>query len=51
MLTEMKSLVTACFQPAGVSNVSGNVVPVVSLESDIPVDGKDTSGAWKLKIE
>lgn len=27
------------------------VVPVVSLESDIPVDGKDTSGAWKLKIE
>ena len=31
---------------------SGNdVVPVVSLESDIPVDGKDASGAWKLKIE
>ena len=27
------------------------VVPVVSLESDIPVDGKDTSGAWKIKIE
>ena len=27
------------------------VVPIVSLESDIPVDGKDTSGAWKLKIE
>ena len=27
------------------------VVPVVSLESDFPVDGKDTSGAWKLKIE
>ena len=30
---------------------SHGVVPVVSLESDIPVDGKDTSGAWKLKIE
>ena len=27
------------------------VVPVVSLESNISVDGKDTSGAWKLKIE
>ena len=33
------------------SNYSFGVVPVVSLESDIPVDGKDTSGAWKLKIE
>ena len=32
------------------TNGSG-VVPVVSLESDISVDGKDTSGAWKLKIE
>ena len=39
-------------------NSSGNadsnnygVLPVVSLKSDIPVDGKDTSGAWKLKIE
>ena len=32
-------------------NCNGDVVPVVSLESDIPVDGKDTSGAWKLKIE
>ena len=31
--------------------IGRGVVPVVSLESDIPVDGKDTSGAWKLKIE
>ena len=32
-------------------SIGNGVVPVVSLESDIPVDGKDTSGAWKLKIE
>ena len=40
------------FYSGGGAYTSGNgVVPVVSLESDIPVDGKDTSGAWKLKIE
>ena len=33
------------------SGNSRGVVPVVSLESDILADGKDTSGAWKLKIE
>ena len=40
------------FYSLGNANTDGNgVVPVVSLESDISVDGKDTSGAWKLKIE
>ena len=43
---------TNLFGSNGSSNSSRHgVVPVVSLESDIPVDGKDTSGAWKLKIE
>ena len=27
------------------------VVPVVSLDSDIPTSGKDTNGAWNLKVE
>ena len=40
------------FNSFGTDITSNNdVVPIVSLESDIPVDGKDTSGAWKLKIE
>ena len=40
------------FNSYGGARADGNgVVPVVSLESDISVDGKDTSGAWKLKIE
>ena len=39
------------YSSGGAYTDSGGVVPVVSLESDISVDGKDTSGAWKLKIE
>ena len=39
------------FSSGGVSYGGATPLPVVSLESDIPVDGKDTSGAWKLKIE
>ena len=39
------------YSNGGADSIDIGVVPVVSLESDIPVDGKDTSRAWKLKIE
>ena len=48
------SVVGGCglfYSGGGASTDDSGVVPVVSLESNISVDGKDTSGAWKLKIE
>lgn len=39
------------YSSGNAENKGVGVVPVVSLEPHISVDGKDTSGSWKLKIE